>query len=186
MRYITDLVLVSTRSDVQLRAEVLALRHQLRVLERKVGKPAWQPADRILLAGLSRLLRRSGLPSPLPKPETLLRWHRDPVGRKWAAFRQRPPRQHPVRDSERKTMTLKLVEENPNSSFAVSSTSSSERSPCSSMVPDSRARCHLMPRPMSEANGPDATEIGFALNRSGSRRPPASSANSALGFAGGP
>ena len=51
MRFITDLVLVRTRSDAQLRAEVLALRHQLRVLERKVGKPTWQPVDRILLGG---------------------------------------------------------------------------------------------------------------------------------------
>ena len=91
MRFITDLVLVRTRSDAQLRAEVLALRHQLRVLERKVGKPAWQPADRILLAGLSRLLPKSGLPSLLPKPETLLRWHRDLVCHKWAAFHDGVP-----------------------------------------------------------------------------------------------
>ena len=35
VRFIIDLVLVRTRSDTQLRAEVLALRHQLRVLERK-------------------------------------------------------------------------------------------------------------------------------------------------------
>jgi len=38
MGFITDLVLVRTRSDALLRAEVLALRHQLRLLERKVGK----------------------------------------------------------------------------------------------------------------------------------------------------
>src|SRR5215510_6375237 len=113
IRFITDLVLVRTRSDAQRCAEVLALRHQLRVLERKVGKPAWQPGDRILLAGLSRLLPRSGLASLLPKPETLLRWHRDLVRRKWAAFRQRPPRQRPVRDPERRALTLKLAEENP-------------------------------------------------------------------------
>ena len=110
MRFIIDLVLVRTRSDTQLRAEVLALRHQLRVLERKVGKPDWQPADRILLAGLSRLLPKSGLPSLLPRPETLLRWHRDLVCRKWAAFRQRPRRQRPVRDPERRALTLKLAE----------------------------------------------------------------------------
>jgi hypothetical protein len=36
-RFLTDWVLVRTGSDAQLRAEVLALRHQLRVLERKVG-----------------------------------------------------------------------------------------------------------------------------------------------------
>src|SRR5262252_4969381 len=113
MRFITDLVLARTRSDAQLRAEVLALRHQLRVLERKVGKPAWQPADRILLAGLSQLLPKSGLPSLLPKPETLLRWHRDLVCHKWAAFRQRPRRRRPVRDPVRRALTLKLAEENP-------------------------------------------------------------------------
>jgi|SRR5215472_1927183 len=79
VRYLTDLVLVSTQSDAQLRAEVLALRHQLRVLERKVGKPAWQPGDRLLLAALSRLLRRSSLDALLPRPETLLRWHRELV-----------------------------------------------------------------------------------------------------------
>ncbi len=36
IRFIADLVLVRTRSDAQLRAEVLALRHQLRVLEGNV------------------------------------------------------------------------------------------------------------------------------------------------------
>ena len=49
MRFIADLVLVHTRSDARDRAEVLALRRQLRVLVRRVGKPAWQPGDRLLL-----------------------------------------------------------------------------------------------------------------------------------------
>ena len=43
LRFLADVLLVRTRSDVQLRAEILALRHQLRVLERKVGKPRWHP-----------------------------------------------------------------------------------------------------------------------------------------------
>ena len=76
IRFIADLVLVRTRSDAQLSAEVLALRHQLRVLERRAGEPAWQPGDRLLLAALSRLLPRSGWSALLPRPETLLCWHR--------------------------------------------------------------------------------------------------------------
>ena len=82
IRFIADLVLVRTRCDAQLRAEVLALRHQLRVLERRVDKPAWQPGDRLLLAALSRLLPRSGWSALLARPETLLRRHRDLVRRK--------------------------------------------------------------------------------------------------------
>src|SRR5215475_8543090 len=113
VRYLTDLTLVRTQSDAQLRAEVLALRHQLRVLERRVGKPAWQPGDRFLLAALSRLLPRSGWSALLPSPETLLRWHRDLVRRKWAAFRQRPSRQRPARDPERRALILRLAGENP-------------------------------------------------------------------------
>ena len=107
------MILVHTGSDAQLRAEVLALRHQLGVLERKVGKPAWQPADRVLLAALSQLLPRSGWSALLPKPVTLLRWHRDLVRHKWEAFRRRPPRQRPSRDPERRALILKLAEENP-------------------------------------------------------------------------
>jgi putative transposase len=113
VRFLTDLVLVRASSDAQLRAEVLALRHQLRVLERKVGKPAWQPGDRLLLAALSRLLLRSGFDALLPRPETLLRWHRDLVRRKWAAFRGRPPRPRSARHRERRELVLKLARENP-------------------------------------------------------------------------
>ncbi len=65
-RSLAELCLVRTGSDAQLRAEVLAVRHQLRVLERKLGKPRWQPGDRILLVALSRLLPKSGCPALRP------------------------------------------------------------------------------------------------------------------------
>ena len=64
------------RADDVLLAEVLALRHQLRVLERQVRRPQFQPADRLFLAALSRLLPRPAWRSLLVTPETLLHWHR--------------------------------------------------------------------------------------------------------------
>jgi hypothetical protein len=41
---------------------------------------------RLLLTSLSRLLPRPAWSSLLPPPETLLRWHRELVRRKWISF----------------------------------------------------------------------------------------------------
>jgi hypothetical protein len=76
VRVLIEILIVGGRGDGQLRAEVLALRHQLGVLERQVGRPRWQPTDRLLLAAVSRALTRRAWRSLLPSPETLLRWHR--------------------------------------------------------------------------------------------------------------
>ncbi|MEU1624985.1 integrase [Streptomyces sp. NPDC020096] len=53
--------------------ELLVLRHQLAVLQRHVGRPKLQPADRVLLAALSRLLPRQSWNSFFVTPATLLR-----------------------------------------------------------------------------------------------------------------
>jgi putative transposase len=107
-----DVLIYSDRSDARLRAEVLALRHQLRVLERQVGRPRWQPTDRLLLAAISRILPRASWRSLLPSPETLLRWHRELVRWKWAAYRRRPGRKRPVVKSQLSDLIVKLAREN--------------------------------------------------------------------------
>ena len=63
-----EILIVHSRSKARLEAEVLALRHQLRVLDRQVGPPRWQPADRLLLAAISRVLPRPDWQSLLPSP----------------------------------------------------------------------------------------------------------------------
>src|SRR5207244_3556565 len=85
-------LLVRRRSEFAKDVELLVLRHQLVVLNRQQPRPSLRPADRALLAALTRLLpprRRHGL---VVTPQTLLRWHRELVRRKWAQPRRGPGR----------------------------------------------------------------------------------------------
>src|SRR5205809_4376244 len=71
--------------------EILILRHQLRVLRRKTGRPKLRPLDRMVLAATSRFLPRVRWASFMITPQTLLRWHRELVRRKWTYGRGRKP-----------------------------------------------------------------------------------------------
>jgi hypothetical protein len=59
LRLLIEILIVRGSGDARLRAEVLALRHQLGVLERQVGRPLWRPDDRLLLSAISEALPRS-------------------------------------------------------------------------------------------------------------------------------
>ena len=69
-------------------AEVLLLRHGLRVLRRQVNRLHLEPADRAIIAALVRLLRGSER-GTCWSSRTVLGWHRELVHRKWAAFGRR-------------------------------------------------------------------------------------------------
>jgi putative transposase len=99
------------RSEFAKDVELLVLRHQLVVLARQASRPALRPADRAFLAALVRLLpqrRRHGL---FVTPQTLLRWHRELVRRKWAQPRGKPGR--PAVDRRLQQLVLRFARENP-------------------------------------------------------------------------
>lgn len=99
------------RSEFTKDVELLVLRHQLAVLGRQEQRPRLGPADRAFLAALARLLpwrRRHGL---VVTPQTLLRWHRELVRRKWAQP-PRSPGRPPVNDRVRE-LVLRFARENP-------------------------------------------------------------------------
>ncbi|WP_158854825.1 integrase core domain-containing protein [Saccharothrix deserti] len=104
-------------SDRDKDVEILALRHQITVLERQLGKtrPRFSPGDRVFLAALlHRLpvtaLRRFRL---LVSPETVLRRHRDLLARCHTARSRpkRPGRPRTVRSI--RLLVLRLARENP-------------------------------------------------------------------------
>jgi hypothetical protein len=71
-------------SDRDKDAEILALRHQLAVLQRQIDKPKLTWPDRALLAALLHHLPRVHLRQLhlIVSPDTLLRWHRDLLRRR--------------------------------------------------------------------------------------------------------
>src|SRR6266516_6759622 len=93
LRRLLELVVLRCRSEREKEIEILLLRHQLRVLERRVGRPQLTPADRALLAAFSRVLpRQAWSMSVFVTPATLLRWHRELVARRWTYPHRRPGR----------------------------------------------------------------------------------------------
>jgi putative transposase len=103
-------------SDRDKDIEILALRHQLLVPRRQVGKPTFTDTDRAVLAGLLHHLPRE---KPrqllvLVRPDTITRWHRNLLKRQHAATcapkrRGRPPTVRSIR-----ALVLRLAHENPS------------------------------------------------------------------------
>ena len=77
-----ELILLCCQSTQAKEVEILVLRHELAVPRRQHPRPRMQPADRALLAALSRLLPQARWSAFLVQPE-MLRWHRRMVCRRW-------------------------------------------------------------------------------------------------------
>src|SRR6266849_8379206 len=99
------------RSELAKDIELLVLRHQLGVLRRQHPRPSMLAADRALLAALTRVLPSGHRQRLIVKPQTLLRWHRELVRRKWV--QPTPKLGRPRVDRRVRELVLRLARENP-------------------------------------------------------------------------
>jgi putative transposase len=91
-------------------AEILVLRHQLAVLSRQVARPRFSWSDRALIAALAKLVPRQRWAAFLVTPETILRWHRALVRRRWTYPHHGPGR--PPLPDETIGLIVRLAREN--------------------------------------------------------------------------
>jgi putative transposase len=110
-RRLVGMLLGGLRSRHAKDVEIAVLRHQLDVLRRQVKRPEFRPADRAVLAVLSRALPRARWAAFLVTPDTILRWHRRLVTRKWTQPYPRGGR--PPLAEQVVALILRLARENP-------------------------------------------------------------------------
>ena len=101
------------RSRAALQLEILALRHQLCVLQRSVKRPKLTPADRFFWARLSQfwMAWRSAL--VIVKPETVIGWHRKGFRLLWTWKVRRGQRGRPPVSKEIRKLIRRMSRENP-------------------------------------------------------------------------
>jgi putative transposase len=116
-----DLVAVMRMTDDEKDIEIMLLRQQLRIVDRKQQRgpqiPRWQKVPFAVLAvrlkdkatdareALTESIR-------LFKPDTMIGWHRDLVRRKWTFKQGRKPGRPPI-DSELEGWILQVARDNP-------------------------------------------------------------------------
>ena len=107
---------LTRRKEALQTAEILLLRHQLATLQRRQPhRPNLNWADRGLLTALLGVIpkaRHQGL-RLLVTPDTILRWHRDIVRRRWTARSIRGKTGRPATRQNISALVLRLARENP-------------------------------------------------------------------------
>jgi hypothetical protein len=106
-----QLLVLLARGEAAKDLELLVLRHQITVLRRQLPRPKLEPADRALLAAVSRALPRSRWSCFFVRPETLLGWHRRLIAGAWTYPHRQTGR--PPLDQEVQQLIIRMAKENP-------------------------------------------------------------------------
>ena len=113
VRRILGLAVLISRRDLAKDAELLVLRHENAVLRRHTGRVLYDPADRVWLGALARLIPRGRWAEIFPiTPATLLAWHRRLAAGKYDTSKQRTPGRPPTGPGITR-LVVRLAKENP-------------------------------------------------------------------------
>ena len=119
--FLMDVLAVSRLSDEEKELELLLLRQQLRIVERKQARgpqiPRWQKVPLAMLAVRLKERARNGRAAleasvRLFKPATVVGWHQAIVRRKWTYQQGRKPGRPPI-DAELERWILQVARDNP-------------------------------------------------------------------------
>jgi putative transposase len=112
-RFVFAAVTMLVRREASKDAELLVLRHENAVLRRQVKRVRYQPADRVWLSALARLIPRHRWAKVFGvTPDTLLRWHRWLVAWKWTYPRSAAPGR-PSTSASIRRLVVAMARQNP-------------------------------------------------------------------------
>jgi putative transposase len=111
LRHVLRIALLACRSSRSKDIELLVLRQEVDVLRRQHPHPRIRPEERLVLTVLQWLRPARERLSLLITPDTLRRWHRELVKRKWHfGHRVTPRRSIPMEDQ---LVVWRMAKENP-------------------------------------------------------------------------
>jgi putative transposase len=110
--FVLDLLHLVTQRDHDRALEIVLLRQQLRLYERRAAQPRPSRWEKVALASLAARLPDLSLVCLVFTPATLLRWHREIVKRKWT-FDNRPRPGRPPASAACVALIVRLARENP-------------------------------------------------------------------------
>ena len=130
-------MVLHARSDTANEIEILVLRHQLAVLQRRTRQPQISWTDRAVIATLAGLLparRRHGF---VVTPATILRWHRHLVRRRWTTPPMRAGR--PTIPAGVRALTVRLATRIPPGGIGASTANSPDSATRSAPPPHGKS-----------------------------------------------